>query len=939
MSTTKEDRLQRKLQAKGAKAAKFNNKATNINSDSQSKFKSKPKTDPDKIYDPNVCESNWYNYWNQNGFFRPNIDDNKEIFTMIMPPPNVTGSLHIGHALTISIEDFMARWHRMHGHSVLWIPGTDHAGIATQSIVEKKLYKDFSKTKNDIGRDEFLKLVWSWKNQYGTKICDQIKRLGASVDWSREVFTLDDKFTLAVNEAFIKCFESGLVTRSDRLINWCCSLRTCISNIECDKLEIKEPTTIEVNGKPYIFGQIYLIAYKVVGLDTMDLEIVVSTTRPETIFGDVAIAVHPDDDRYKHLHGCQVMHPFLDKKLDIICDPILVKPNFGTGAVKVTPGHDVDDFECGCRYNLPIINILNDDGTLNNNADKFNGMFRFDARVQVIDLLSEMGLFRGVNAHCCTLKICSRSGDIIEPIIKPQWWIDMTQMAKRAVDAVKNSDLIINPKEKEADWFAYLNNIEPWCVSRQLWWGHQIPVYLYWQKGDQQPSLNDSKSWVAAHDINLAIIKASKLLGCDESNVCVAQDLDVLDTWFSSALYPFASVGWPAKTWAIEDSQSNLPLCGQGKTVDFEKYYPNQIIETGYDILFFWVGKMVMMGLFLTDKLPFNEILLHGMVRDPHGEKMSKSKGNVIDPLFVINGATLTELNASISTGNLPQQQRNKAIETQNKMFPNGIRKFGTDALRFALLSYTSEAKDINFDISRVASGFAFCNKIWNTYKLAEIIKLDHPLDIKLDLSTLTNNSDRWIISKYCQCLLVVEKSFIERNFMEICCSLRNFWLHDLCDVYLEIIKKDGYNHVNTLYMILESALRALHPIMPFITESLWQKIPIAKFQPSICIASYPKSCEYFVDEILVDIYAIMIKLVADIRSLYVSRGYNWRHTINCRVYGKWLDILSGYEKEIMILTNLSNIQLIDTELLKKIIIPDCPLINNDLYIELEKID
>ena len=611
-------------------------------------------------YQPKYVESAWQAWWEKCGYYQPDVNEalkktSDEKFVMVIPPPNVTGSLHLGHALTTAIEDTITRWNRMKGKVSLWVPGTDHAGIATQSVVEKKLKKEQGITRHDLGRDEFIRRVWEWKETYGNKITNQIRCLGASVDWSREAFTMDKNLSKAVVEAFVKFFEDGLIYRDTRLINWSCALQSAISEIEVDYIDLEGKTFLAVpNHKQkdkYEFGMITSFAYTVDGTDE---EIVVATTRLETMLGDTAVAVHPNDPKYAHLHGKYVKHPFIDRKIPIICDDILVDMNFGTGAVKITPAHDPNDYMCGKRNDLEFIIVLTGDGKVASNGGKFAGLMRYDARIAIEEELKSLGLFRGKEINKMRLGLCSRSGDIIEPMLTPQWYVDCTSMAARSVQAVKNGDLKIVPDMHEATWYRWLENIKDWCISRQLWWGHRIPAYFARVSGEDELDKNDAANnsrWIVARSHTDALSIAASKLNVSESAIILEQDEDVLDTWFSSGLFPISVFGWP------------------DNTVDLKAFYPTSLLETGLDILFFWVARMVMMGLHLTDTLPFTTVYLHAMVRDKYGRKMSKSLGNVIDPLEVINGCQLDDLIKKIEEGNLPA----KEVCINTKIFPKCV--------------------------------------------------------------------------------------------------------------------------------------------------------------------------------------------------------------------------------------------------------------------------
>ena len=600
-------------------------------------------------YQPEYVESAWQDWWEKSGFYAPNVEEalakgQEDKFVMVIPPPNVTGSLHLGHALTTAVEDTLTRWHRMKGKITLWVPGTDHAGIATQSVVEKRLKKEEDVTRHDLGREKFIERVWEWKEQFGSKITGQIRSLGASVDWNREVFTMDEKLGRAVTEAFVKFHEDGILYRDTRLINWSCALRSAISEIEVDKIDIEPfsmyPVPNHTKQEKYEFGVISSFSYKVDGLDE---EVVVATTRLETMLGDTAVAVHPEDPRYMHLHGKFVKHPFVDRLMPIILDAELVDMNFGTGAVKITPAHDPNDYKCGKRHDLEFITVLDLDGTMSANCAQFAGMMRYDARISVREELEKIGQWHGKGKNKMALGFCQRSGDIIEPMLTPQWYVNCSGMAERALNAVKSGELEIKPEMHKKTWYHWLGNIQDWCISRQLWWGHRIPAYFARIKGETPRRQNNDQMcndrWIVARTPETAVEMAAARLGVPASEVELEQDEDVLDTWFSSGLFPFSVFGWP------------------DRTDDLKAFYPTQLLETGMDILFFWVARMVMMGLHLTDTLPFKTVYLHAMVRDKNGRKMSKSLGNVIDPLEVIHGCTLETLTGKVTAGNLPAKE------------------------------------------------------------------------------------------------------------------------------------------------------------------------------------------------------------------------------------------------------------------------------------------
>ncbi|KAI3385758.1 hypothetical protein SNEBB_003893 [Seison nebaliae] len=800
-----------------------------------------------EVYSPKYVESIWYNWWEKEGHFKPeglSKFPNKKLkldesFVIVMPPPNITGSLHLGHALTCSVQDALCRWHRMKGNNVLWNPGTDHAGIATQVVVEKRLLREQNQSRHEIGREKFVEKVWEWKKEKGSFISDQLRRLGTSCDWSREYFSLDENMCRAVNEAFKILFLKNIIYRANRLVNWSCSLRSAISNIEVEKKEISSRTLLPVPGydEKVEFGVLISFAYQI---DDNE-EIVVATTRIETMLGDTAIAVHPEDDRYKKFVGKELKHPLIkDRILKIIADTF-VDQNFGSGAVKITPAHDPNDFDCGKRNNLPFINILNNDGTLNKNCGKYEGMKRFDGRIKVLEELKTLNLYRGTVDNEMVIPVCSRSKDVIEPIIKPQWYVKCKEMGDRAVKCMENEDLLILPEQHRNTWKYWLTDCQDWCISRQLWWGHQIPAYRLISI-DNENELDDIQdNWVVAENENEAkqLFQDRRNLS-DTNNLEIKRDSDVLDTWFSSALFPFSIFSWPQKT------------------NELEKFYPGTLLETGLDILFFWVARMVMMGLELTDQLPFKTIFLHAMVRDAHGRKMSKSLGNVIDPLNVIEGISLDKLQDLLkSNSNLNKNEIRKALDGQSKDYPSGIPECGTDALRFALCSYTSQGRDINLDVLRVRGFRFFCNKIWNATRFIlyhqnisnkEIFKPNETFQ----LNGTEGKLEKWLIYRLKKTIVKCDESFQKYDFNTATTSIYNIWLYDFCDIYIEyakgkLSKKDVDDQTKDmirqhLYTVVEIVLRLISPFMPFISEELWQRLPkrVDDELPSIMIADYP---------------------------------------------------------------------------------------------------
>ena len=573
----------------------------------------------------------------------------------------------MGHAMTVALQDTMIRWNRMLGKTTLWLPGCDHAGIATQNVVENMLWKRQKKTRHDLGRQEFVRLTWEWKEEYHIKINNACRRMGSSVDWSREAFTMDENLSRAVTETFVRLHEEGLIYRANRLVNWCTKLNTAISNLEVDNKELEGRTLLDIPGyeRKVEFGVLTHFKYPIDGSEEM---IEVATTRPETMLGDSGIAVNAKDERYKHLIGKNARHPFVNRLLPIFADDY-VDMEFGTGAVKITPAHDPNDFALGQRHSLAFINILNDDGTLNQHTGTFEKMKRFDARYEVIAKLKEQGLYVKWEPNPMKVPICQRSKDVIEPLLKPQWWMRMESLAEAAANVVRTGELKIRPESAEKSYLRWLANVNDWCLSRQLWWGHQAPAYFINIEGEPGEN-DDNERWVTGRTRDEAEEKAkAKFAG---KKFTLTRDEDVLDTWFSSGLWPFSTLGWPKQT------------------SDLENFYPQSILETGWDILFFWVARMVMLGLKLTGKVPFYEVYCHSLIRDSEGRKMSKSLGNVIDPLDVMKGIKLQELHDKLLVGNLDPKELKTATNYQKTSFPDGIPECGADALRFSLVSYTT---------------------------------------------------------------------------------------------------------------------------------------------------------------------------------------------------------------------------------------------------------
>jgi valyl-tRNA synthetase len=763
--------------------------------------------DLEKPYDPSAVESRWYDFWEKSGVFVASDDpkDSRPAYVIPMPPPNVTGSLHMGHAQRCTLEDVLTRWYRMRGYNTLWQPGIDHAGIATQTVVERQLLRE-GKTRHDLGREAFLEKVWAWKAESGGRIALQQRVLGASPDWKRSKFTMDPDMNRAVVHAFVTLFEEGLMYRATRLINWCPECQTALSDLE---VETEEGAN----------GELFEFAYKVDGDESR--EIVVATTRPETMLGDTAVAVHPDDPRYKDLHGKMLVHPFVERKIPIVCDSILVDMKFGTGAVKVTPAHDFNDFATGKRHKLEEINILHKDGTLNENAGSFAGLDRKRARTAVKKALDEKGLARGSKPHILALPRCQRTGGVVEPMISTQWFLSMKAMADAALRAVHEKRVEIIPEEWVKTYDHFLGEIQDWCVSRQLWWGHQIPAW---------------------HGPNGEIkVAATRPPECTEA-AGWTQDPDVLDTWFSSALWPFATLGWPEKTDAL---------------AKFYPTNPKQLsdLETGYDILFFWVARMIMFGLHFTGEVPFRRVLLSGLIVDETGDKMSKVKGNVIDPLDLIQGATFKEMVQKT----MPGAPEAEAMAKFQKAYPSaatmgsGFPAFGADALRFTLSTFPPSNKRIALAPKRLEGYRQFINKIWNATRLSlDLMGADYTYDASIKPTEAKGFFNRFILSSLSVAIEISSAGIHGFRVDECANEVYRFFWTDFCSWYLEIAKtivresQDATLVKETravLAHVLETSLRMMHPIMPFVTEELWQRLPKpAGRKPSIAFGPYPEA-------------------------------------------------------------------------------------------------
>lgn len=797
----------------------------------------------DKTYNPIAIEERWYDTWEQNGYFAPQGDG--EPYCIMIPPPNVTGTLHMGHAFQDTIMDALIRYHRMLGDKTLWQPGCDHAGIATQMLVERQLNKE-GKTRHDLGREAFLERVWQWKEESGGTITRQLRRLGASPDWSKERFTMDDGMSAAVSEVFVKLHDDGLIYRGKRLVNWDPVLHTALSDLEV--------LSEEENGSLWHFRY---------PLTDGSGSVVIATTRPETMLGDSAVAVHPDDERFKALIGKTITLPLVGREIPIVADDY-VDPEFGSGCVKITPAHDFNDHALGLRHNLEVINVMTDDAAMNDQApQKYQALDRYDARKLIVKDMEAAGLLVEVKPHKLMVPRGDRSGAVVEPYLTDQWYVDLTRdvqddgrpgghaaIIQPSLDAVSSGRINFVPGNWTRTYNQWLENIQDWCISRQIWWGHRIPAW-YDDAGNIYVAKNEAtvrEKYSLAADINLR------------------QDEDVLDTWFSSALWPFSTLGWPENTDSLKT------------------FYPGSVLVTGFDIIFFWVARMIMFGTrFMDGEVPFKEVYIHGLVRDASGQKMSKSKGNVLDPLDIIDGIELEALVAK-RTANLMQDHKAKEIEQQTrKEFADGIPSFGTDALRFTFASLASNGRDVRFDLKRVEGYRNFCNKLFNATRY--VLMNTEGLDASNIPATL-NPIDRWIISRLQQTETAVALHIGEYRFDLAATALYEFIWNEYCDWYLEMAKpilngdaSDTEKQATrvTLVGVLEATLRLAHPFMPFITEELWQQVaPLAsKSGPTISLQPYPVSDENRIDQQSLDEIEWVKQVVMGVRRIRSEMNIN----------------------------------------------------------------
>lgn len=826
----------------------------------------------DKTYSPQTIEQSCYERWESQHFFKPQGDGAS--YCIMLPPPNVTGSLHMGHGFQHTLMDILTRYQRMQGAKTLWQPGTDHAGISTQLVVERQL-ESRNLSRKDMTRDQFLEHVWQWKEESGNQITQQMRRIGSSVDWTRERFTMDDGLSAAVQKVFIQLHDEGLIYRGTRLVNWDPKLGTAVSDLEV----IAEEED----------GFMWHIRYPLVDSDEC---LVVATTRPETLLGDVAVAVNPTDERYQHLIGKQVQLPLCDRTIPVIADDYVDK-EFGSGCVKITPAHDFNDHEMGKRHQLPSISILTKKATINKNAPiNYQGKDRFIAREQIIQELTLANMLVKTEPHKLKVPRGEKSGVIIEPLLTDQWYVKTKPLAEPAIAAVQSGEIRFIPDNWNKTYFQWMENIQDWCISRQLWWGHRIPAWYD----------NQGRVYVGYSENDVRF-----KYQLDDS-LHLKQDEDVLDTWFSSALWPFSTLGWPERT------------------PEFEQFYPTSVLVTGFDIIFFWVARMIMMGLKFTGKIPFKDIIITGLIRDGEGQKMSKSKGNVLDPIDIIDGISIDELIEKRTSNLMLSSVKDKIIQATRKEFPEGIASFGTDALRFTFCSLASTGRNVRFDMGRVEGYRNFCNKLWNAARYVLMNTDDGQIDLE-DGAFQYSPADQWILSRLQHTIVNAHHYLATYRFDLLANTLYEFVWHEYCDWYLELSKPVLYDTQalgamkrgtrRTLIHVLDKILKLLHPIMPFITEEIWQRINkfTAQKAESIMLSTYPQVIHEFINTELEEEMSWVKEVIQSLRVIRSEMAISpakliLLHVKNASPFYK--NRFKHYHATLMALCKLTHIHFLD---------------------------